>query len=633
MLQFLRVLILIQFIVVASPGFSQDKPEYAISKISPALLRDAEAVIRFEESKYVIESPRKYAHHVTKAVTILDGDSEEAYVIVFYDQYSKAELSTITLYDAAGTFIRKVKKSEILDQATFDGLSILTDERLKGIRSFGGQLPYTVEYTWSVSYDQTLYYEDWIPADFNVSVEKATFILETPSDLNMQTKAINYDFDVKEEKFTNRIIRKWTISNHPAIEKEKSGPPYHELLPMLIFSPETFQINEFTGSLSGWKSFGAFMHDINKGKEIMPPQMKEVIQQITKDCETSFDKIDTLYKWLQKNMRYVSIQLGIGGWQSFDAQFVEKNRYGDCKALSTFMKGMLKEAGIDSYQTLIMWDEQDKLYFDDFVTIDFNHMMLYIPSEDIWLECTSNNLPTGVIDKDEENKKVLLITPEGGKIATTPLTSIETNQTITVDSIFLKEKVLIKGSVRYSGNDQRMIRHLYYNSSSEGQRKAFLEHFPLAITKLENLRISVDPKEFISTIEFKAHLDHFGNISGERIFIPLNAIHPVDNPCDGNVSRKTDYISKENFQEINNIYITIPENYSVEFIPPTSTYTFKGNQFKISATRNDNVIHVKHEITETPFRQPTAEYKELCNYYTSIMKANQQMIVLKKAKT
>ncbi|HUQ64599.1 MAG TPA: DUF3857 domain-containing protein, partial [Flavitalea sp.] len=397
MLQFSKTFLFISLIAFANLCFSQDKPEFAVSKIPPTLLKGAEAIVRFEESKYVIESPRKYTHHVTKAVTILDGDSEEAYVIVFYNQYSKAELSTITLYDADGKFIRKTKKSEIIDQATFDGLSILTDERLKGIRSFGGQLPYTVEYTWSVSYDQTLYYEDWIPAEFNVSVEKATFILETPSDLNIQTKAINYEFEVKDETVTTRKIRKWTISNHPAIEEEKSGPPYHALLPMLIFSPTVFQINEFTGSMSDWKSFGSFMHDINKGKELMPPQMKEIIHQMTNDCETQYDKIDTLYKWLQKNMRYVSIQLGIGGWQSFDAAFVEKNRYGDCKALSTFMKGMLKEAGIESYQTLIMWDEQDKLFFDDFVTVDFNHMMLYIPSEDMWLECTSNNLPAGVI--------------------------------------------------------------------------------------------------------------------------------------------------------------------------------------------------------------------------------------------
>jgi hypothetical protein len=66
-----------------------------------------------------------------------------------------------------------------------------------------------------------------------------------------------------------------------------------------------------------------------------------------------------------------------------------------CKALSTFMKGMLREAGIDSYPAVIKWDEKDGFFPDDFMFNDFNHMMINIPSENMWLECTSHYLPTG----------------------------------------------------------------------------------------------------------------------------------------------------------------------------------------------------------------------------------------------
>src|SRR5687768_10799375 len=156
MLHFYKALLLTIFVASNNLSFSQDKPEYAVSKIPPHLLKGAEAVIRFEESKYAIESPRKYSHLVSKAITILNADSEEANVLVYYDQYSKAEISSITFYDAAGKIIRKLKKSEIFDEATFDGLSILTDNRVKGTRSLGGQVPYTIEYSWFINYEQTL---------------------------------------------------------------------------------------------------------------------------------------------------------------------------------------------------------------------------------------------------------------------------------------------------------------------------------------------------------------------------------------------------------------------------------------------------------------------------------------------
>ena len=626
-MMFIRVISLILFITISHTCLCQNKPEYAVSKINSQLLKGAEAVVRFEEAKYVIESPRKYSYHVSRAVTIFSTGSDQSVLRVFYNQYSRAEITHIALYDAMGNFIRKLKKSEIIDKAAFDGLSILTDNRLKYVSASGGQLPFTLEYAFQVDFSDTNYYPDWSPADYDISIEKATFTLDAPQELIIHTRVVNTDFETHNESLNGRKIISWTINKLPALTLEPYAP---DILPRVLFSPELFQVETYTGSMSDWKTFGEFIYTINKDREQLTPEMKAIVQNLTKDCITEEEKIDTLYNWLQKNMRYVSIQLGIGGWQSFDAATVEKNKYGDCKALSTFMKGMLKETGIESHQVLIYWDENDKLHFDDFVSTGFNHMMLYVPSEDMWLECTSNDLPAGVIDVDEENKTVLLITPEGGKIATTPSAPLESNYTVTTDSIFLGDKIYLRGHIKMGGNNQLIARALNYYASPTEQREYFTENFRLSLSKLDKLQIHVDENTFTSTIDYNATLEHFGGLPGERYSIPLNAVYPIDNICEAQVERKSDFISKANKTVSNNVIITLPSNYAVEFIPAPVTYSYNGNEYLISAEQTGNVIHVKHQRKEVPLRLTPLEYKDYCNYYSSIIKANARMIILKK---
>ncbi|MFZ1678680.1 MAG: DUF3857 domain-containing protein [Saprospiraceae bacterium] len=610
----------------------QDRPEYAVSHIDTSLLKNAEAVIRLEETRLIIKSPREYVHQVTKAVTIFDEDSRESIVLVNYDKYSSSDLISVYLYDADGKLLRKMKKSEIADVAAYSDNSILTDERFLCVRSFGGQLPYTLEYKWKTSYHQTLSYPNWHPQRKKESIEQATFILDAPKDLIIQTNSLNDDFVYKKVNDKDRTLQSWTLSNVKAIPREVSGPPDHEILPLLILSPSIFQVDDYTGSMSDWKSFGAFLYLINKDREIMPPVMVSLIKQMTAHCKTPFEKIDTMYHWLQHNMRYVSVQLGIGGWQSFDATYVEKNRYGDCKALSTFMKGMLREVGIDAYQVVIRWDEENSLFPDDFIYNDFNHMMIHVPSEHMWLECTSNNLPTGEIDKDEQNKKVLLITPEGGKISRTPSIPDSLNTITTQDTIFTTDPVRISGREEHYGNQQRKVRSLYYYASPEEQRKYFLEHCHLTIDKLDQLHISSEKSGSSSAIEYKATLSKFGNVSGNRLFIPVNSVQSPHNSCLGNTDRKTDFISIDNYTEKNDIYIALPPDYGIEYLPSKSVFDFKGNHYSVELYVEDQFIHVHHQVTEAPMRLTPEEYGELCAYYNSVAKSNSQMIVLKKSK-
>jgi hypothetical protein len=611
---------------------AQDKPEYSITLLDTSLLRDAHAVIRNEDTRYTIESPRTYTQTTSKAITIFHQNASASYIGVHYNKYSKAEITSIYVYDAFGNLIRKVKKDEIIDVAAYDGTTFLSDERVIVFRSFGGQLPYTIEYKWQIKFKETQYYPPWQPQDRNESIEKATFTLDAPFNLKVYTRTLNQNFQYSELTTGGRMIQTWTVANAKAIPYEENGPPDHELLPTIYFAPAVFQVENYTGSMESWKAFGSFLYELNKGRETMSPTMSSLILQMTSNCKNEHEKIDTLYQWLQKNMRYVSVQLGIGGWQTFDAAYVEKNRYGDCKALSFFMKGMLKEVGIESWQVNIKWDEENIYFEDDFTTPYFNHVMLYVPSEKMWLECTSNDLPTGVIDIDEENKKVLLVTPEGGVISRTPVSPSQNNQIFTTDTVQLGSNS-IRGTIVCQGNLQDEIRDLNYNSSAEEQRKHFLEHFPLSVKKLDKLEIHVNPNGITSTLFYAATVSQFGTVSGTRYFLPVNSIQPASVYCSSESNRKTDFISRDNYTKINDLYYKVPADYEIEFLPPPINLSYKGIQYSVNITFEEPYVHVHHQLVKIPLRLAPVDLTEACVTYDAILKSNKRMIILKKSKT
>ncbi|MCZ0211748.1 hypothetical protein OZK63_41035, partial [Streptomyces sp. UMAF16] len=79
-----------------------------------------------------------------------------------------------------------------------------------------------------------------------------------------------------------------------------------------------FQLQNYTGSMQSWQSFGKFINQLNAGHDMLPDNIKQQVHLLTDHLQNQQQKIVTLYQYLQKNTRYINIALGIGGWQPFD---------------------------------------------------------------------------------------------------------------------------------------------------------------------------------------------------------------------------------------------------------------------------------------------------------------------------
>src|SRR5690606_19975124 len=156
-------------------------------------------------------------------------------------------------------------------------------------------------------------------------------------------KAFNYEAEpvVKTEK--NNYSTTWSVKDMPAIVREPLAPLWHELTTLVIFGPTDFRVENYTGNMNSWQDFGKFIYALKENREQLPDNIKRKVRELIAGVTDPLEKIDLLYRYMQQHTRYISIQLGLGGWQPFSAAEVANKGYGDCKALSNSMYSLLKE--------------------------------------------------------------------------------------------------------------------------------------------------------------------------------------------------------------------------------------------------------------------------------------------------
>lgn len=179
----------------------------------------------------------------------------------------------------------------------------------------------------------------------------------------------------------------WSAKDMPAITRETFSPLWHEMTTYVVFGPTEFQVDEYKGNMKDWQDFGKFVYSLGAGRDELPDDVKQKIHVIADGIKNPVEKIARLYEYMQRNTRYISIQLGIGGWQPFPAKDVAAKGYGDCKALTNYMYSILKEVGIPSYYSLIRAGRNANYITEDFPSSQFNHVILSVPiqKDTIWL--------------------------------------------------------------------------------------------------------------------------------------------------------------------------------------------------------------------------------------------------------
>jgi Domain of Unknown Function with PDB structure (DUF3857)/Transglutaminase-like superfamily len=611
--------------------------DYAVSKIPAALLPHAHVIKRMEQISFEVINSGEAILRKKYALTIMDenGDQQAGF-LEFYDKLHEIRNIEGTLYDANGKELKKLKNKQIIDLTGMEESNLIDDSRRKFHHFFYKVYPYTVQYEVEIKYNGTLFFPTWLPReDENFSVEQSSISIISPSYYTVRYKVFNYTGEPVQTTDKEKKTMTWQTSGLPAIEDEPFSPRWYELNTVVLFAPAEFEMQNYKGSMNNWQEFGKFVYSLKQGRDQLPDNVKQIVHQLADNITDPKEKIAKLYEYLQKNTRYISIQLGIGGWQPFDAKYVASKAYGDCKALANYMYSLLKEAGISSLYTLIKAGKNANKVLADFPSQQFNHVILCVPlqKDTVWLECTSQTIPAGYLGEFTCDRYALLINEDGGTLVRTPKYGMKENlQTRNIKATLDEEAtLLVKVITRYDGLQQDLYHDLMHGLSKDKLKEFLHEQLDFATYDISSFDYKETKSSLPSVVEsLDIAVSNYATITGKRLFIIPNVMTRTHRKLSADEERKYDIELGFEFKDVDTVEINLPAGYTTESMPQDVSVNSKFGNYNCSVKLLGNQLTYYRSMEYFGGHFPAKDYVELVKFYQTIYKADRNKVVLVK---
>ncbi|MBX2827157.1 MAG: DUF3857 domain-containing protein [Flavobacteriaceae bacterium] len=620
--------------VISTVGISQQM--YDASEIPDELKENANSVIRNKDVSIEITTPKRLTMNYMVALTILNKNgNRHLNPSVPYDDVTKVKSAEARIYNAHGKEIEKFKKKDFMDVSAVSGGTLYSDNRMLVFDYTPVNYPYTIVFEYEIETGNTAHIPPFIPMGiYNSSVEQSQYTISYGDGVTIRQKFTDPKNEIVKNEQPGSIFL--TAKNMKAINWESYSPGLDEHLPSSFFALDNFYLEGVAGGGTNWSEFGKWMETklLQDTRDLSPATISKV-KSLVANAATVEDKARIVYEYVQKNTRYISVQVGIGGWKPMNASEVDKLGYGDCKALTNYTQTLLQEVGVTSYYTVVFGDRQKRNIVPDFASLQGNHIILAVPDGDEthWLECTSQTVPFGFIANFTDDRDVLMVTPEGGKIAHTTAYPYNVNTLKTTGKCVVYEDGNIGVKVTLeSGGTQYSNRHDVENMTKDEKDEYYKEYWDyvdnikLKSVQLENNKQDV---KLMEMVEFDAR--SYTSTAGENLIFPVNVLNRFTYIPKRYKDRKFPLFISRGFVDEDIVSIELPPGFTVSSLPEPIALETKFGMYTSELKETESGKYEyrrKFEIQEGEF--PKEEYENYRKFMKKVAKHDNQKIILTK---
>ena len=598
--------------------------------LSAAMQATAQVAI-VEESTTQVDcySSTNAVVHYKEVTTILNEHGADlANFVCWCSKHDKLNNFKGVATDATGRILRKFKEGELKQTEYSQYLAI--DDYKMFLEYTPPVYPITITYEWTMeSHDNLIEFPRFCPqSDYDVSVRKATYRLTAPKEMTIRHALLNIDKTPTMSADGRTLTLE--LENLPALKYEPYSRPLRERIPMAYFAPEDFTYYGKKGCFKSWQDYGKWEYSLINGRETLPEDIKQEIHQMTDHLTTDREKVEALYKHLEKTTRYVAVLLGIGGLQPAPAASVCKSGFGDCKGLSNYMRAMLKEVGIASNYTTI--STTNRRLLKDFASVgQMNHVILQVPlkGDTLWLECTNPQLPLGFVHEDIAGHDAIEVSEAGGRLVTLPVYPDTTNLMRSTIHIEVEDKGAANVTLQQETRNGQYENRIALLHMDEKERQKVLQRI-VRVPQAEIGKIDIREEGAAITLDAEVKSQKYASVTGQRLFVPVCPIHRGYSAPNAIADRKENVWVEEGYVDEDDITIAIPEGYEVEAMPKSFEIDKPFGTFSFMVVPGENSIMVTNRLVMKSGQYDKSQYPDLIDFIKTISNAYGQKVVLKK---
>ena len=612
------------------------------------------AVLLLNEVQTTVQNNGEIDTRYRFAYRLLRPDADDSYDVARIDFDGETKVTSLKGWTimANGQVLAVGEKDSF--ERTLTSYEVFTDLKRKYLKFPESSPGAVIGYEYVQKHRPFLFEDNWWFQQ-EIPVKQARFVLQLPPGWDYSVSWFNY----AEQKPTSAgaNVYTWEFNDVPAVEEEPAMPPWETIagrLGIKYFAHDPALRARTTGS---WNDLATWYAGLTQSSRTPSAQIQQKVTELTASLTDPVAKMRALTDFMQRQIRYVEIGVGIGGYQPHPAAEVFAHQYGDCKDKVTLLSSMLHEIGVESYYVLIDTDRGTTR--PDYPTMRFDHAILAIRLADgidagalfasvndpklgklLFFDPTDEYVPLGYLPPELQENYGLVVTPNGGELIQLPLLPPSTNRLLRTAAFKLTAAGDLSGDVHELewGAPAATDREVFLGSPPAKRAEIFdhilanfLSDFTLTGASIGNL----DQYNDALSVNYRFVAAGYANSAGDLLFVRPRVLgdksmgllrlfaerKPRSYPIDfGEATRQDDVFD-----------ITVPAGFTVDGLPQPVQADCDYASYHSETKFADGVLHYKRTFVIKDLVVPKEKLPAIHDFLQQVAADQQAAVVLRHA--